>query len=74
MLDVGDLYGARVDTPTRQHLFDNIDSDVNLAARDLGVPVPGTAAISQTLRAAVNAGLGESNFSALHKYLFQISS
>lgn len=43
-------------------------------ACELAVTVPATATISQTLRAAVNAGLGESNFSALHEYLFRISA
>ena len=42
-------------------------------ARHLGVPTPATAVTGESYQAALNAGLGDLNASALHKLMFRLS-
>jgi 3-hydroxyisobutyrate dehydrogenase-like beta-hydroxyacid dehydrogenase len=42
-------------------------------ARQLAVPVPATATVAELLQAAVNAGYGELNASALHKLMSRLA-
>ena len=55
-----------------KHMLKDARLITSFAGR-LGVPAPGTAAIGEAYQAALNAGLGDLNASALHKLMFQLS-